>query len=574
MKTSPSPQPQSEAGSALALTIVMTAIALAILGSALTWSANSTRATHRSVQYTRSISAAEAAVEKVVARMNRDYLLGGEKMVGDNAGIYRSDVPTSADSSYWSDWEFNDVSTVARNYVQSGNVTNYVVLDSAYSGLRAFVSTYQVTAHARDTASPLNVVAGVAQEVQLASIPIFQFAMYSSGDMEISCGQPFRITGRVHANQILYIEPSSTLTFQSDVTAVSSILFQRHPDDNRSNPGGTVIYERPDLKKSPVSAMTLPIGTNNTPEAIREIIQPAPSGEDPNSPMGRMRYHNLANMILVVSDNSVVATSGRANGFMTVVTNVLGTFVATNNTFRDAREEKTVRPIDIDVGALTQWNINNPSFGPVSSIYVIDRRNLGGSQLGAVRVRNGGTLPTGGLTVATARPLYVLGHFNGTATSGANTSATRPASLVGDAVTFLSTAWTDANSNASVGSRTAANTTVNAAILTGVVETKPQPSPLSGYSGGMENFPRFLETWGSTRTLTYNGSMVRMFPSLYATNAWGKNNVYDPPRRNWAYDMNFNDATKLPPLTPRLLRVFRGQWATVAPDQNTVASYP
>ena len=577
MKTSPSPQPRTEAGSALALTIVMTGIALAILGSALSWSANTTRATHRSMQYTRSIAAAEAAVEKVVTRMNRDYLIGGEKMVGDNAGTYRLAVPTAADSSYWSNWEFNDVANIGRTYVQSGNVTNYVVLDSTYSGLRAFVSTYQVTAHARDTVSLQNVVAGVSQEVQLASIPIFQFAMYSSGDMEISCGQPFRITGRVHANQTLYVEPDSTLTFQSDVTAVSSILFQRHPADKRGSPSGSAVYERPDLKKAPVSAMTLPIGTNNTPLAIREIIQPAPAGEDPNSPMGRARYHNQANMILVVTSTNVVATSGRANGFATILTNVLGTFVATNNVFRDQRESKTVRPIDINVGALAAWSQTNSGFGPISSVYVIDRRILPTNVLGAVRVQNGATLPANGLTVSTARPLYVWGHFNqpNSAHLGtANTTATRPASLVGDALTILSTAWTDANSSSPVASRTAADTTVNAAILTGVVETAWQPDPLSGYSGGMENFPRFLETWGSSRTLTYNGSMVRMFPSQYATSPWGKSDVYSPPRRNWAYDMNFNDANKLPPLTPRLLKVFRGQWATVAPDRNTVASYP
>ena len=88
--------------------------------------------------------------------------------------------------------------------------------------------------------------------------------------------------------------------------------------------------------------------------------------------------------------------------------------------------------------------------------------------------------------------------------------------------------------------------------------------------GGMENFPRFLETWGAANTFTYNGSMVKMFSSLYATNVWGKANVYSPPKRNWAYDVNFNDATKLPPLTPSLLKVFRGQWATVAPN-TTVA---
>jgi len=90
----------------------------------------------------------------------------------------------------------------------------------------------------------------------------------------------------------------------------------------------------------------------------------------------------------------------------------------------------------------------------------------------------------------------------------------------------------------------------------------------------MENFPRFLEAWGAANIFTYNGSMVRMFPSRYATNAWGKANVYDPPKRNWAFDLNFTDATKLPPLTPSLVKVLRGQWATVAPDQNVAAAIP
>ena len=59
-----------------------------------------------------------------------------------------------------------------------------------------------------------------------------------------------------------------------------------------------------------------------------------------------------------------------------------------------------------------------------------------------------------------------------------------------------------------------------------------------------------------------------MFPSLYATNAWGKNNVYDPPSRNWAYDKNFNTPSKLPPLTPGVLRVNRSVWNTIAANKT------
>ena len=208
----------------------------------------------------------------------------------------------------------------------------------------------------------------------------------------------------------------------------------------------------------------------------------------------------------------------------------------------------------------------------MSSIYVLDKRTLSGTDLAAVRLRNGTVLPTSGLTVATARPLYVQGHYNQTNAAylgTANTSTTRPASLVSDAITILSVNWKDTNSTKAVASRVADDTTVNAAILTGVVETT-----LGKYSGGMENFPRFLETWGASNPLTYNGSMVRMFPSQYATNAWGGSDVYSPPARNWAYDINFNDAAKLPPLTPSLVKVFRGQWATVPPNTTVVAASP
>lgn len=564
----------AKAGSALALTMIMTGIALAILASAMSWSANSTRLTHRSIQYNRSVAAAEAATEKVVSRMTRDFLSGGDKLVADNAASYRTSIPNSTDSAYWSNWEFNDANgNSGQTFVQAGSSTNYVILNAAYSGLRAFVSTYRVVSHARDTASLQKVVAGVLQEVQLARIPIFQFAMYGSSDMEISCGQPLTITGRVHANNILYVEPDNALTFQSDVTAVANILFQRHPLDTRGAPSGSAVYEHPELKVSPVAAMTLPIGTNNTPEAIREIVQPPPSGEDANSPLGRLRYYNQADMVLVVSNSGVSATSGRANNFATSVpTNELAGIVSTTNSFRDAREEKTVRPLDINVGALAEWSRTNSNVGSISSVYVLDRRTMAGTELAAVRLRNGLTLPAKGLTVATARPLYVWGNYNQTNSANlgtTNTTSTRPASLVADAVTVLSTNWTDANSTNSLSSRAAKPTTVNAAILTGVVETT------SGkYSGGMENFPRFLEEWKLANVFTYNGSMVKMFPSLYATNAWGKSGVYDPPKRNWAYDLSFNDATRLPPLTPSLLKVFRGQWATVGPDNNTLAVTP
>jgi hypothetical protein len=187
--------------------------------------------------------------------------------------------------------------------------------------------------------------------------------------------------------------------------------------------------------------------------------------------------------------------------------------------------------------------------------------------LGAVRVRNGTQLPPRGLTIATGRPLYVWGNYNqyNPANLGSgDTSTTLPASLAADAITILSTGWDDPSSSIAVGSRAAAPTTVNAALLGGAVETEN-----GNYSGGMENFPRYLETWGLANQFTFNGSMVKMFPSLYATNIWGHTNVYSPPARVWAYDINFDNPAKLPPLTPGLYKVVRSRWVAVQPNQTT-----
>jgi hypothetical protein len=63
--------------------------------------------------------------------------------------------------------------------------------------------------------------------------------------------------------------------------------------------------------------------------------------------------------------------------------------------------------------------------------------------------------------------------------------------------------------------------------------------------------------------------MIKMFPSLYATNAWNNNNnIYSPPKRNWAFDTNFRDHLKQPPKTPSVLKVFRHRWATLPPGQT------
>jgi hypothetical protein len=568
----------SSAGNALVMTMIMTAVALVLLAGIMSWSAGNARLAARSNEYTRALAAAEAATEKVNSRMASDYLSSGEAQVIANLSSYRAMVPTGSDSSYWTNWEFSDAQgNVGSTYVQQGAVSNYQVLTGAYAGLTGFASTYSVVSDAREPVMPQNVVAGVLEAIQLTRIPIFQFAMYSSGEMEVSCGNPFVVNGPVHSNGQLYVEPDNLLTFQSGVTAVGNVVFGRDPLDTRGAPGGAVTYQI--TQNNPASgqpALTLPIGVTNTPQAVREIIEPPQPFELASSAIGRSRYYWQSDLVITVVNTNISVTGGYSTGGTPVPSNQMALFVSTNSTFIDSREHKTVCPIDINVGAFVTWctstNVTNmnlrASLGrDIASIYIWDQRTLPSTSLGAVRVSNGQQLPPLGLTVATGDPLYVLGHYNQPVTANlgtTNVSTTLPASLVGDAVTILSTNWSDGSSGNPESSRVAGATTVNAAILAGEVDTTA-----GHYSGGMENFPRFLENWGSGNIFTYNGSMIKMFPSLYATNVWGQTNVYTPPSRNWTYDTNFNIPTLLPPLTPSLQVVSRSQWAALAPNQTS-----
>ena len=99
-----------------------------------------------------------------------------------------------------------------------------------------------------------------------------------------------------------------------------------------------------------------------------------------------------------------------------------------------------------------------------------------------------------------------------------------------DCVTLISNSWIDANSTNALAARIASNTTVNAAIVAGNV-----PSKNGNYSGGGENFVRFMEDW-TGKTFTYYGSMLNLFTSSQGVGAWGSANTYLPPTQNWYFD--------------------------------------
>jgi len=571
MKIRRLPNPNRDQGHALVFVLVMGGAAILVVLGTLFWSHTNTRLTARNNQYFRSLAAAEAATEKVVAEVGTDYQNFGVALVNANLDKYRAIVPTPAEYGYWENYQFTDENgVVGQTTVDWLPLSLSPILSSRYKGLRGYAYDVRIVSKARELNGQFNVVARNRQNLELSVIAIFQFAVFYNVDLEINPSPPMTITGPVHCNANIYLQPQNSLEFASDVTAAGQIVAGKKPGDPSSRSTGPITFDA--LHTSGGVSLNLPIGTNNSPAAVRQILEIPPWTEPPTSLMGQSRYYNEADLVVLINNSGVTVTSGAFNGFSTSIpTNQAGYFINPNATFFNARENKTVNATDIDVAKLVQWNRTNTILRPflpqqdIRIIYVDDLRTQSASTEAGVRLINGQSLPPQGLTVATPNPAYLKAPYNVT-TNGApvnlgtaNTTQTVPASVVADAITILSPNWVDSNSAADLSQRTAADTTVNAAILAGNVGTSS-----GSYSGGLENLPRFLENW-SGKTLTYNGSMVAMFDSQYAVAPWSGNGasiqIYSPPIRNWAFDQNYNDVTKLPPGTPQVRLLIRGAWA-------------
>jgi PilX N-terminal len=163
----------------------------------------------------------------------------------------------------------------------------------------------------------------------------------------------------------------------------------------------------------------------------------------------------------------------------------------------------------------------------------------------------------GGFTVASENPVYVLGDYNASVASGYADANHAAAAVLADAVTLLSNSWSDRvdMTNPTDRSKRVATTTYyRLAIAAGKNITFSNPTGVIskdwGTDGGLHNFLRYLEDW-NTINLNYNGSLVSLYYSQYATGTFKCcNTVYNAPNRKYQFDTLFLNPSNLPPGTP------------------------
>jgi hypothetical protein len=441
----------------------------------------------------------------------------------------------------------------------------------------------------------------------------WMYAIFYTDRLEIHPGPEFHVTGWVHTNENLYTA-HDTLHFESKVTYVDDWRQQFAPNDGAHDPANAKSphwnAELPPRREETQAPMGMdtpdfnPTDSNRNNDGYRELIERPDSGSPKDPLIEDQRYYNQADVKILVDGNDasgkpIVKIYNHDGGPDTPLPSELGptstgTDLAIYQTFKDAvtvgdktlppldplrgfiqdnRENAEVRLITIDMAKVNAaMQSGGALYGklPTGVIYASDGTATATSRRG-IRLKNGGKMPPGGLTMVSDNPIYIQGDYNtgtnGTLqpdsnrTNGDPTKNTVPGypkqscAVIGDAVMILSNAWNDANSYNSVNDRKATPTTVNTAIVSGIVPTGEYGT---NYSGGAENFPRFMEKWGSGTTFTYYGSMVELYKSMQNTGAWGKGNVYDPPRRKWYFERQFY--TDPPPGTLSLVKFKKSRW--------------
>jgi len=608
-------------GFVLLMVIILAGCSLLILAGVMGRTSTVSLLNLRSTQLNQLDNAAEAAVEKAYARMAWDFNAYGPGYVTNEfaANAYQTLVPTTSDNSYWGNFSFCNPVSGATNSIYVSYVTNYSgPLPTQFTNQFAYNSPiYRFACNATANNSLVNVVGSCQEDVLLALVPITTYAIFYNGELEFSDCDTMTVSGRVHSNADICVGAGSgsTLTFNGLVTCVSSLSApermgistwtQNNPSTwlTTFNAGYTTNYED----------INIAIQMTNT----HSIIDIPPPGEQVMSPQGEVRLYNEAQVVMLITNSpgglpEVTMTMQTAyNGNLPgadpspITTNLVNAtqdylntnrflqlpFLTLTNTFVDERQGSTSQLVtDIDVGKYASWlSANTVVAGKFTGgsyptiLYVADRRGIATSKPAVVRLSNGAELPNNnglGFTVATDNPLYVKGNYNvtvngstyayglGSTTNGASV----PAAFLCDALTLLSTNWSDSLSGDAYGSRNVpqGNMTVNAAIVTGNVPSTGTSA--TTYSGGVENITRFLEKWSNV-TLTLNTSIVVLFASDMATAQFQvPGNYYNPPVRNWGFDQTYYSPNHQPPGVPCALLPIRFNWYKPPPG-SVVSAY-
>ncbi|HMO02071.1 MAG TPA: hypothetical protein PKD37_00835 [Oligoflexia bacterium] len=444
---------------------------------------------------------------------------------------------------------------------------------------------YVARALAKNIASGIN-EAKLELHFKTRLVPMFQFAAFYNKDLEILPGANMTLSGPIHTNGDLYLNTNSgrTLSIAGQITASRNIYRGRKDATSPNCSSATVQIKDPLIFRSliPNCPSRIMVGAAEIAPFNGMIQYNSPVMTVPDEgifePTPGEVYWDKADLRLALKLNSDGTVAGiesrRAEGVIyssqtdalnMCSGNIAGKAVGVSSIY-NFREEKVISLLDVDLRGLlnclyqTNWfgtskQLSDSTEGGLVFFLTVDGplSNHFANPYG-VRISNAANIRSNisgspspvGLTIVSDQAVYLRGDFN---------SVNKiPASVLADSLNILSNSWNDANSAQALSQRIASNTTINAAFLSGTDHTGGVDGASGqggAYNGGLENYLRLHENW-SSKVLLYRGSFVSLWKARHVNGPWGKQS-YSAPNRDWNYDLSFNNAANLPPLSPRFV---------------------
>ena len=474
-------------------------------------------------------------------------------------------------------------------------------------GVQTIVQPYSISAD--------GVTHGLSKHVEkiidVEKTPIFQYVVFYDQDLEILPGPSMTLYGRVHSNHDIYIGSGATLKLESNYVRSAGHFYRERKNDGTPSTGSVLIqvtgvlgkylnmesktqfappsadgfdsqfpgldankdgdYIDPgDYKNWTLRAVDLWAGTVQSAEhGVKQIESPAVGNikmfnAAPGGTGGVYTYDPVTETYVPVSPGTGDYDKGYfySNAALSIVDgkayDSMGVQITSwpdtngdgkadnpisESTIYDGRENKNVKVTNVDLGVL-----GKSGYWPTNGLLYTARTDSSATTPNGVRLKNASVLAQP-LTVVSPDPVYTWGNYN----VGDVTHPKQPASVITDSFNILSTGWNDTKKAGTLPA--AKETTVNAAFISGSYSTTP-----GTYNGGFENLPRFHEKWDGI-ACHIRGSFVNIWDSEIGEGTWvyGEDN-YTAPNRDWNYDTDFNDFSKLPPFTPQVVGTTRVVW--------------
>jgi hypothetical protein len=515
---------RSERGMALIMVMVISGVAFLVVASVLMSSSTTSRLTMRSMAHARSVAASDAGLEVAVSLMRQDLRAQGSAYLAGQVAA-NAYVPTIATVL---------TQQVAGITALSASITSQVTTNAGEDLYEIVIQT--------EMADAVPGRSRVSLGLRVLDLPVTSFCYFYEVDLEHYAWHDWVVTGPVYCGSTNYFRPTSgaVLTFTDNVFSVGPTHLKAHPLEPNQVAASDVQFLAGKLERVPSTVAHSPAGVTN---GMRWILE-EPLISDYGTPVGSQRFFNKADVIVRLDDSGVSVNQGPRHGNV-YVGNSLPACLQTSDTlsvtnFWDGRETRYLQWVALDAGEVPRWMVE--VFGGAAPshpvIYIVDQRTIGG--LSTVRLVNGDTLGGNGFTLATPNPLYVKGNFN-------VTDPPKPVMLAADAITVLSGAWEDSRSALALGDRPGVSTTVNSAVITGIVP----PNGDQG-SGWVATVLRLLEDWRG-QTISFTGSTAVLFHSEVAVGVFIPGSFhYHPDRRLFTFADFFAGAPLAEVLTVKM----------------------